>query len=573
MRRYSLPILRSVDKKIQKLSLTGKVVFYGLAVVFIMSALGMLWQVNSAFTIEVPRFGGRVIEGVIGAPRFINPVLSVTDGDKDIAALVYSGLMKIKPNGTLGNDLAEKYTISPDGKLYTFTIRPDATFHDGTPVTADDVIFTIQKIQDPAFKSNKRVHWEGIVVGKTQNNEVTFTLHQAYAPFLENTTVGILPKHKWQTLEGEKFVSNEMNSNPIGSGPFVITSIDRNESGVPVAYKLEGNKTYYGGQPHIQDVIFKFYPTERNLIEAYMSGEVNAVNGISPENARILEESGATILQASLPRIFAVFFNQNTNKSLAYHEVREALSISVKREDIVASVLKGFGSSLDSAVPKRFTGTIQSENTGGPASSTPEAIALLEKNGWLLNANGIREKKVGKDTIVLSFSISTSDAPELKQVADMLIAEWKKLGADVSVKIVEGGYLNQNVIRPRRYDALLFGQVVNRDLDLFAFWHSSQRADPGLNVALYQNQNVDKILESIRTEISLEKRQELYRQFDASLQTDIPAVFLYSPHFIYVVPAEIKGLALEGVSNSSERFSNASTWYINTDNIWKIFAR
>ncbi|MDQ3014671.1 MAG: peptide ABC transporter substrate-binding protein [bacterium] len=580
-RRFQLPIFRTVDTTIRSLSLTGKVVFYTLATLFIISALGMLWQVNSAFLVEVPREGGALTEGVIGSPRFVNPVLSVTEGDKDISALVYSGLMRLMPNGTLGNDLADKHTVSPDGKIYTFTIRPNAVFHDGTPVTADDVVFTVRKIQDKAVKSNKQAQWEGILVDKTVDNEVRFTLPQAYAPFLENTTIGILPKHLWEPLLGDQFMNSNLNIRPIGSGPFIVETVDTNESGSPVMYTLAPFEKYYFGKPYIEQIIFKFFTTEKSLIEAYQAGEINAMNGISSENAIVLKQTGAPMLQSALPRIFAVFFNQTTNKVLAYKEVRQALSLGLNRQTVVDNVLDGFGSPLDSAVPKSFTNEVQSEFTDSQAlqassdhaSSTLAAINLLEQNGWQLNANGIREKKVGNDSIVLSFSISTSDAPELKEVAELVIAEWKKLGADVSVKVVEGGYLNQNIIKPRRYDALLFGQVVNRDLDLYAFWHSSQRADPGLNVALYENKTVDTILEQMRVEISFNKRRELYQKFETELSKDVPAVFIYSPRFIYVVPQALHREEIHEVSTPSERFSTVSSWYLRTDKVWKIFAK
>lgn len=569
-RRFNMPILRTIDQTIQSLSLTGKIILYTLAAIFVVSGVMLLWNLNSAFLIEVPRSGGRLVEGVIGAPRFINPVLSVTDGDKDIAALVYSGLTRSLPDGTLGLDLADSYSISADGKTYSFVLRSDAKFHDGIPVTPDDIVFTVLKIQEASIKSNKRAYWEGVTVEKASEREVRFNLQQPYAPFIENTTIGILPKHVWKDLAGEQFISSTLNTNPIGSGPYKVGSIDRNAKGIPLSYTLDSNSEFYLGKPYIKNVVFKFYNSEKSLIENYVRGDVKSVSGISPDNAMLLKNEKTRILQTPLPRVFAVFFNQVTNKVLAYKEVRQALSLAVNRQGIVTSVLQGFGTPLDSAVPKSFTGEVQS-GARDATSHHEEAIALLEKNGWLLNANGIREKKVGNTIIPLSFSISTSDAPELKEVAEHVQANWKQIGADVSIKIVEGGYLNQNVIKPRKYDALLFGQVVNRDLDLYAFWHSSQRDDPGLNVALYSNSTVDKTLEMMRIETKASTRQELYKKIESELQDDIPAIFLYSPHFIYVLPEELKGISLKQVSSPSERFSSIHKWYLNTDTIWKIF--
>jgi peptide/nickel transport system substrate-binding protein len=133
--------------------------------------------------------------------------------------------------------------------------------------------------------------------------------------------------------------------------------------------------------------------------------------------------------------------------------------------------------------------------------------------------------------------------------------------------------LNQNVIRPRKYDALLFGQIVNRDLDLYAFWHSSQRTDPGLNIALYSNVKADKMLETVRTTSDTKVRLEEYRKFATELKTDIPAVFLYSPHFIYVAPQQVKNLVLGNLSTPSDRFNSVYNWYTNTETVWKVFAQ
>jgi peptide/nickel transport system substrate-binding protein len=527
-RRFDLPILHRIEHAIESLSLTGKVIFYTLVAVFIISAVGLLWNVNNAFMITIPRPGGKLVEGIVGPARFINPVLAVTDGDKDITALVYSGLTRIMPDGTLGLDLADSYTLSPDGKVYTFVLRKDALFHDGTPVTAQDVIFTIHKIQESSIKSPKRAYWEGIDVQKIDDSHIRFILQVPYAPFLENTTIGILPEHLWQNLTGEQFTMSDLNTKPIGSGPYKIASIDRAENNVPVSCTLDAFNEYYLTKPYIKTVVFKFYNSEKNVIESYENGDINALSSISPDNATILQQSKARILQASLPRVFAVFFNQSNNPALSAKEVRQALNQAVDRTEIINSVLQGFGSPLDSAVPKSFTNEVQSETDS--RAHPDEAIKLLEQNGWLLNASGIREKKVGKDVIPLAFSISTSDAPELKEVADHLQAQWKAIGAHVSVKVVEGGYLNQNIIKPRRYDALLFGQVVNRDLDLYAFWHSSQRTDPGLNVSLYSNATVDKLLETMRVEVKPEAREAMYTKFET-----------------------------------------ISRWYLKTDSIWNIF--
>jgi peptide/nickel transport system substrate-binding protein len=399
-------------------------------------------------------------------------------------------------------------------------------------------------------------------------------LDQAYAPFLENMTLGILPKHIWQNTTDDAFALDDKNNNPIGAGPYAITSIAKNSNGIPTKYTLSSNKNYISGQPYIDTINFSFYSTEKDLEDAYLAGDIDAMNSISAHTAKTLESAGSIIQSASLPRIFGVFFNQNQNVALADKNVRIALDTAVDRDYIVNTVLQGYGSVLNGPVPQRFLGntpTTLVKNSIDAETRLQNASQILDKAGWKLNADGIREKKTPNGTTTLSFAISTSDSQELKDVGDILKSAWQHIGAKVEVKIFEGGYLNQSIIRPRKYDALLFGQIVNHDLDLYAFWHSSQRTDPGLNIALHNNPKADKLLENIRIQNNPENRIALFNQFTALLTQDVPALFLYAPNFIYVTSKDVHNQSIDVISDPSDRFSTVSQWYINTERIWKIF--
>ena len=181
--------------------------------------------------------------------------------------------------------------------------------------------------------------------------------------------------------------------------------------------------------------------------------------------------------------------------------------------------------------------------------------------------------QVGKETQKLAFSLVTSDVPELRESAELLKAAWEKLGVEVRVQIFESGDLNQNVIRPRKFDALLFGEIIGRDLDLFAFWHSSQRNDPGLNIAMYTNSKVDKLLEEARRATDVKSRLAQYESAILAIRADAPAIFLYSPEFIYVLPEKIRGVTLRRTTTPSERFLDIEKWYINTEKVWDVFAK
>jgi peptide/nickel transport system substrate-binding protein len=200
------------------------------------------------------------------------------------------------------------------------------------------------------------------------------------------------------------------------------------------------------------------------------------------------------------------------------------------------------------------------------------AQKILAEAGWKPNAEtGVLEKKSGSATISLSFSISTGDAPELRAVANELATSWSKLGAKIDILVFETGDLNQNVIRPRNFDALLFGEVVGRDADLYPFWHSSQRTDPGLNIARYANSRADKFLDDARSSSDRDTVEENYKSFTKELETDVPAVFLYTPSFLYIVPKKVEAVVLDSLTVSQDRFLGIRDWYIETNKVWKIF--
>lgn len=522
--------------------------------------------------VETPAYGGTLTEGIIGTPRFINPVLASSDADRDLVALTHSGLLRPDNRGRLINDMAEKYAISEDGLVYTFTLKPNLSWQDGAPITADDIIFTIEKIKDPAMKSPKRAGWEGVSAEKIDDKTVKFTLKKIYAPFLENTAVGILPSHIWGGMSSDQIASSEMNTKPIGSGPYKISDIKRNSVGIISSYELVSNKNFVLGRPNIKKIIMKFYPSEKDLLTAYQKGEIEAVNAVTPQELEKTKTSN-NVKSLYLPRIFGVFLNQNNAKVLTKKEIRQALNLSVDRKKIIDDVLKGFGAELFYPLPSGTFGALSKNEAD--AYSLEKAQELLDKNGWKMNTGEqVLEKKIGKELFKFSFSISTSDAPELKETAYLLKSMWEKIGAKVEVKIFEQGDLTENVIRPRKYDGLLFGEIIGRDPDPFAFWHSSQRNDPGLNVAIYTNIKADKLLEDARGIQDEAKRAEKYKEFQEEVYKDMPAIFLFSPKFIYVIPKNLKGTdEMESVTVPSERFSTIHQWYKSTDKVWKIFAK
>ena len=573
--RNLLPSINEVKKAISHFSKREYFVFLGLVIILFISTLIILQNINKSFMVNVPMNGGSITEGMVGTPRFINPVLAFSDADQDLVALIYSGLMRKNLDGSLIPDLAEKYEVSKDGLTYTFILRDKIYFHDQKPVTADDIIFTVNEIKDPVIKSPKKGNWDMVKVEKIDEKTIKFTLKQPYASFLENTTLGIMPAHLWNNSPIEL---NDANTQPIGSGPFKVGTISKQSTGLIDYYDLVPFKKFNLGEPYLDKMTLRFYPNENDQIAALEKGEVDQINSITPLNAQILKEQNFRIESLTLPRVFGLFFNQNQNQIFTDKKIINAIDLAIDKNSIVRDVLLGYGVVIDSPIPPNMI-NYQKLNKGDGVSyeeNIKKAEDILNKDGWKKGTDGFLQKIIigknkKKTTSYLEFSISTSNAPELVKSAELIKQDLENIGMKITIKTFEIGNLNQGVIRPRKYDALLFGQIINHESDLLAFWHSSQRKDPGLNVAMYTNANVDKILADASITIDEKARIKKYVQFENEIKKDMPAVFLYSPDFIYIVSKNIQGFSLDHIITSGNRFLNSYLWYTKTDNVWKIF--
>lgn len=580
--------LDALDRIARSFSITEKALFLACLVIFSAGVLSLIGKVSDSFSVDVPRHGGSLVEGIVGTPRFVNPLLAVSDADRDLSQLVYSGLLKATPGGDLVPDLAESYTTSPDGLDYSFTLRTGAKWSDGAAVTADDVVYTVERAQDPALKSPRFVNWQGVTVEKAGTEKVVFHLKQPYAPFINNLTLGILPAHLWKNLTADQMPFSSLNTNAVGSGPYIIGSVARSSDGIPTAFTLKANPGYAGGEPYITTLVIQSFSSEQALVAAWKNGSVESATNLSPAGAKSLGAS-ARILSAPLTRVFAVFFNQNQNEILAHKEVRKALDLAVDKQSLIDAVLQGYGTAIDgplppvasvSALAQASTSTSASTSTAATTTSSTDSFAaaakLLIKAGWKKNpSTGFYELVKGKGktaaTTTLALSLSTANIPELVLAAKKLEETWTAFGAKVDVRVFEPADLNQSVIRPRKYDALLFGLVTGKSSDLYPFWHSSQRNDPGLNIALYTNRTADKLLEKMRTATSSGALSTGYAQLETEIANDTPAIFLWTPDFLYAIPAKLHGVELGEITTSPDRFIGIEKWYVDTDHVWSAF--
>lgn len=525
------------------------------------------WGIVSYYskTEAVPQFGGEYIEGIVGQPLHINPVISSSNGtDEDLVQLVFSSLLKYDSEGNLKNDLTESYEISEDKTLYTFHLRKDVAWHDGQPLTAADILFTINLISDPSYKSPLRYNWQGIATSLIDDFTLTFKTEIPYVGFLNNLTFGILPKHIWESVSPDKFTLTDLNLHPIGSGPYKYASFQKDSSGNIIAYKLIANPNYFEKKPFLSKITLNFYPDDDAALIAYNQKEVLGINSLPPQKLDQIELSKSTrIYRLNIPRYFAVFFNQTKNFPLANNEVREALAYATNRETIIENVLGGNGLPVYSPFLPGLIGFDATEKKID--FDLEKAEKILEENEWIKGEDGIRSK----DGRVLEINLITTDWNDLVQTAEILKEQWEKIGARVNVNNLSISDIQQNYIKPREYEALLFGQTLGANPDLSSFWHSREKKDPGSNLALFGDEETDKLIDDGRVEFDNAKRAELYHKFQEKIFAEIPAIFLYSPEYIYPVNKKVGGIEVKNLISPARRFTDIAHWYIKTQRVWK----
>lgn len=507
-----------------------------------------------------PHAGGELAEGLVGQPRFINPVLSAASNvDADLSRIMFAQILKFDAEGKLAPDLAEALpTISSDQKTYTIKLKPGLKWHDGHALTSEDVEFTIQTIQDADFQSPLRPNWTRVKVEKVDELTLTIQLREVSASFINNFAVGIIPKHIWQGLASNNFRLSDANLKPVASGPYYVAEMKKTSTGTVRSLTLKPNRYYHLGRPYLNKVTFKFYDSYDTLLTAYQAREIDSL-GFVPfdQKAFLSQNDNYSQYRMNLPQYQAVFFNLPKTPLLAEKAVRQALWLTVNREEIINQVYLG---NSEPAFGPILPGSLGYNEAVAQAShlSLAEADGILSKAGWVKDASGVRVK----NNKPLEFRLMVNDVPLNVKTAQLLQSQWGQLGAKVNLVVVGENELEQDYIRPRTYDALLFAENTGADPDPFPFWHSSQSHDPGLNFSGFNNANADKLLTEGRQTTDASARAQKYSEFQQIVNDQLPAVFLVRSIYIYHVPNKIQGISLTNLIQPSDRFTDIHKWYI-----------
>jgi len=520
----------------------------GMALIVLVSCWGILSQMNSAnahYLTAAPLSGGVYAEAISDKVTSVNPLFNDNSGSSDVSRLVFSGLTRVNSNRQIEGDLAESWDVSADKKTYTFHLRPNVFWHDGAKFTADDVAFTIARVQNPDTRSSETANWSNVRYQVVDPLTITFTLPTSYGPFLSNATLGILPKHLLENVRPSLLKTHEFNQKPIGTGPYILPQLDPHAQTI----SLLANKKYYFGAPYIDKFEFVEYASASDYLDGYAKQQVLGFAVTNPEELYTVNKiDSISVHHLNLPAYAGAFFNMKSPE-LADPRLRQALAYATDKKSLVSNQLHNQAIAVPYPILAGYSGFDASVPRYDYNVSAAQGLAQQ-----------IGQTNLNNTTI----TIATLKNSSYEDVAEALKSMWEKLGLHVEINAMDLGALQQTAIRPRNYDVLLYGQDLGVDSDVYSYWHSSQVSDPGLNVSNYSSAEVDKLLEAGRIAKDSEYRQSRYAAFLQAWSKDLPAIILYTPFYNYAQSDALHGFSAQKISEPSDRFYNVEKWYLNT---------
>jgi peptide/nickel transport system substrate-binding protein len=514
-----------------------------------------------------PSEGGIYTEGLVGSLSRLNPMLDRNNpADRDINRLIFSGLITFDARGLPIPALADSWGVSQDGKVYNFSIRANALWQDGTPVTVDDLTYTIDLIKSEAsfFPADVREMWKQVQVKKLNDKTVQFILPEPFAPFLDYLTFGLLPQHLLSGMPMEQLAAAPFNLAPVGTGPYRFERLII-ENGQVIGVELRASEKYYGRKAYIDQVIFRYYPTAAAAFEAYRQGEVLAVSQVTPEIlSQALAEPGLSLFTGRLPELSLVLFNLNNAEVpfLQDAKLRRALLIGLNRQQIVDKVLAGQALVADGPI---FPGTWAYDEKIEHLVYDPEAaLSQLKGASYKIPASG-GEVRVDKDNKPLEFTLLHPDDALHTAIAQIIQSNWAKLGVKVTLEALPYEMLVNDRLTPRNYQAALVDLNLMRtpDPDPYPFWHQSE-ATGGQNYSQWDNRAASEYLEQARISPDFTIRARLYRNFQVVFAQELPALPLYYPVYSYGVSQTVLGAQMPPLFDTSDRFLTLADWYLVT---------
>jgi peptide/nickel transport system substrate-binding protein len=527
----------------------------GVPLLMLLTVLVLVFR-NVILAPEAPRSGGTYVEGVVGQLGSLNPLFGeATAGPNDLDALLFEPLVRVLPTGSVQGRLASHWDVSPDGRSYSLTLRPNVRWSDGTVVTADDVVFTVRTVQDPQFPGALvNQSWKDIIATAIDSGHVRFALPGHNAGFMANLELlDIVPAHLLAGKSMAELASASPDLNPVGTGPF------RMVANLGDRIKLERNP-FAWRRPWLDTMTIRSYPSQASALDALQRGEIDGLANLTPSGAA-QERSNrqVAVLTTSTYQYAELLFNLKPDEPYFQDvRVRQAVAKAIDRTAIIRDVLGGQAVPDDGPIPRSITWAYDSA-AQQPAFDRTAAANLLNDAGWSL-VNGIRTK----GTTSLSFGLTvSSDVPPYERVAEKVADQLAQVGIIAEVRPVTTASLIHDYLNPRTFDMTLTAFDNGPDPDVYSFWHSSQEHPGGFNFAgMKKNVFIDGDLEDGRNTLDLTARAKAYATFQEDFAKEIPAVFLYSPRYVMAVSRRIHGVHVDSAIEPEERYAYIQDWYV-----------
>jgi len=510
-----------------------------------------------------PEVGGVYVEGLIGALGRLNPVLDTYNPvDRDVDRLLFSGLIRFDSRGLPQGDLVDSWGISADGLIYNFTLRAAAVWHDGNPVTSDDVIFTLGLLGDERapLPEDLRTFWKQVVVERQDEKNLRFVLPEPFSPFLDYLTFGVLPAHLLGDLDFQGVVNDHFNLAPVGSGPYRFDRLIV-EDGKIAGVALKAFQDYYGQKPYIEDVSFRYYLTAQAAFEAYQNGAILGISQVTPDVLPSVLREPKLNLQTGRISVLAMIFLNLDNSETAFLqdvEVRRALMMGLNRQWMIDHILGGQAILANGPI---FPGTWSYFDGVEQIGYDPTgATTILRKAGYTLAGSGdIRSS----DDVTMTLELLYPDDESHAALAEAVRDDWARLGLRVDLKGVSYEELILNYLEPRQYQAALLdlNLMQSPDPDPYPFWHQAQITG-GQNYSKWDDRQASEYLEQARVTLDLAERIRLYRNFQVRFAQELPSLPLYYPVYSYAIDASVQGVRMGSLFLPTDRLNTITDWFL-----------
>lgn len=531
-----------------------------VALLIIGTGIQMYWS-QSKYTTSVVGAGGTYAEGVVGKLDTLNPLYASTSPERSASHLIFSSLVGYDLKSKVKSDLALTWKASADGKVYTVVMRKDAKWHDGKPVTADDIVFTVNLMKNPLARSQQYFDgtWRGITVAKVDTHTVTFTLPSPYAPFPHALNFGILPAHALKDVAPSRLRESAFNRNPIGSGPFKFRNLQVLDADKGrLVLHLTANEGYYAGAPLLERFQIHTYQDHNELRKGFLTSEVNAATDLTAGDVDTIKTQLKDAKDANVQLhngVYGIF--RNDSPILTDVNVRQALVAAVNRPEIFKD-LGGQGRLLEGPLVPEHTEAIKGLRQAKFDKKAAED--KLTAAGWSRQGNAVRTKN-GQKLQLTVVSRQDGDYPAL---IAQLSKYWRAIGVDVRTQLVPARTIEGNVLIPRAYDVLLYEIELGADPDVYAYWHSSQARPNARNLANYKSGISDDALSSARARSEVQLRDAKYRTFVDQWLKDAPAIALYQPTLHYIASENTRTVSQNSsIPDAVSRYRSVEYWTVN----------